>query len=77
VRQPERIALGAVDGDGFLIVLSRSLAAIEVSLNLTQAGERLRQLHSDASLATGVHRLDQVASGIVQPALSSRLQGLA
>jgi hypothetical protein len=42
VSQPERIALHAVDRDGFFVVLSRDFAVFQVSLNLPQARESLR-----------------------------------
>ena len=72
----ERIALRAVEGEGFLIMLPRGIAAMEVPLNLAQVCERLRQLDWDASVATQGDSLDQVAFGIFEPILSSRQKGL-
>jgi hypothetical protein len=58
-------------------MLERNLAAMQISLNLSQARERLRQLRSRAGLAAQVDSLDESPPCIGQPILSSCLRRLS
>jgi hypothetical protein len=53
-----------------------SVAVVQVALDLAQTGERLSRLNPDASFATDIHRLHQIALRIGSPILSPRLKSL-
>ena len=75
--QSERIAFRAIDGGGFLVMLPRNIAAMQVSLNLAQARERLPQLNRDVRVPAEVDSLHQIPLGFTKAILSSRLKSLA
>lgn len=73
VRQPEHINFRSIEGRRFLIMLQGGIGAMQVSLNLGQPGQCLRQLNWSAHPATQINRLKQVSVGIMVPVFSSRL----
>ena len=58
VRQPQRIALNAVQSNRFLVTMEGSFAAMPIPLDLSQSGERASQFGTGTIRATDTDRLD-------------------